>query len=159
MTALTLRAAAAMLDAAVREGTWKAGGIGPDVARFLLYLENARDASPRTLADYESILARFAAEHAHLELADFEGAAGADRVLDFVARRWGTSSPGTRRKVLSVFSSFFRWAARFDRVGANPMERIDRPRRKRAERHSHSSAKIKTLIAAQPHLRDRPVWR
>lgn len=71
------------------------------------------------------------------------------------ARRWGNSSPGTRRKVLSVFSSFFRWAARFDRVGANPMDRIDRPRRKRAERHSHSSAKIKTLIAAQPHLRDR----
>jgi integrase len=35
------------------------------------------------------------------------------------------------------------------------MDRIDRPRRKRAERHSHSPAKIKALLAAQPSLRDR----
>jgi site-specific recombinase XerD len=42
----------------------------------------------------------------------------------------GDSSAGTRRKVLSIFSSFFRWAARFDRIGANPMDRIDKPRRK-----------------------------
>jgi hypothetical protein len=54
-----------------------------------------------------------------------------------------------------MFSSFFRWAARFDRIGANPMDRIDRPRRRRAERHSHSIAKVTALIDAQPALRDR----
>ena len=153
--ALTLRDASRMLEAAVRDGTWKAAGIGQDVRRFQLYMGNARDASPRTLEDYESILARFAAEHAHLTLGDFEGADGAERVLEFVSRRWGNASRGTRRKVLAVFSSFFRWAARFDRIGANPMDRIDRPRRRRAERHSHSVEKVRAVIECQPSLRDR----
>lgn len=155
MSGLTLRDAAAMLDDAVRDGSWRAEGLGPDVARFLLYFRNARDASPRSVEDYESILARFAAEHAHLTLADFEGAAGADRILEFLARRWGNAAPGTRRKVLGVFGSFFRWAARFDRIQANPIDRIDRPKRRRAERHSHDPGKVNSIIAAQPMLRDR----
>jgi integrase len=152
---LTLREAALMLDRAVRDQTWKQTGVGADVRRFLLYLGNARDASPRTIEDYESVLARFAAENAHRTLADFEGAAGAELVLEFLARRWGDAAPGTRRKVLAVFSSFFRWAARFDRIGANPIDRIDRPRRRRAVRHSHTIAKVRAIIAAQPNLRDR----
>lgn len=138
-----------------RDGTYREEPLGREVVRFLLYLRNARDASARALEDYESILARFTVEHAHLEFTDFEGAEGAERVLEFVARRWGDAAPGTRRKVLAVFASFFRWAARFDRVSANPMDRIDRPRRRRAERHSHTSERVKALIAAQPELRDR----
>ena len=155
MSTLPLREISQMLDQAVRDETWKREPLGQDVARFLLYLRNARDVMPRTLEDYESTLARFVAEHAHLELADFEGAEGADRVLEFVARRWGDAAPGTRRKVLSTFSSFFAWAARFDRVSANPMSKLDRPRRRRVERHAHSPAKVKAIIAAQPALRDR----
>jgi integrase len=154
-TGLTLRDAAAILETAVRDGSWRAEGLGPEVARFLLYFRSARDASPASVADYESILARFAAENAHRTLADFEGAAGAELVLEFVARRWGDAAPGTRRKVLAVFSSFFRWAARFDRIGANPIDRIDRPRRRRAVRHSHTIGKVRAIIAAQPSLRDQ----
>jgi integrase/recombinase XerC len=152
---LTLREAAKMMDAAVRDASWRSEGLGHEVARYLLYLRNARDASSRTIEDYESILARFTVEHAHLELVDFEGAVGADRILEFIVRRWGDKSPGTRRKVLAIFSSFFRWAARMDRIQANPMDRIDRPRRRRTERHSHSPAKVKSIITAQPLLRDR----
>jgi hypothetical protein len=101
---LTLREIASMLDSAVRNGTWKAEPLGQEVQRFLLYLRGARDASQRTIDDYQSVLARFVAEHAHLELADFEGALGAERVLEFVSRHWGAAAPGTRRKVLSIFA-------------------------------------------------------
>jgi site-specific recombinase XerD len=107
-----------MMDAAVRDASWRSEGLGHEVARYLLYLRNARDASSRTIEDYESILARFTVEHAHLELVDFEGALGAERILEFIGRRWGDKSPGTRRKVLAIFSSFFRWAARMDRIQA-----------------------------------------
>ena len=110
----------------------RAEPLGHEVTRFLLYLRGARDASARTIEDYESTLARFVAEHAHLELTDFEGAIGAERILEFVARHWGTAAPGTVGRRLSIFASFFRWAARFDRITSNPMEKIDRPRRRSA---------------------------
>jgi hypothetical protein len=139
-----------MLDQAVRDGSWEQEVLGQEVRRFLLYLRNTRDVSHRTLEDYESVLARFTAEHAHLELADFEGALGAERVLEFVATHWGAAAPGTRRKVLAIFASFFGWAARFDGIVSNPMGKIDRPRRRGVERHAHSIAKVKAIIAAQP---------
>ena len=56
---------------------------------------------------YESILARFVTAHAHLALSAFEGAVGAERILVFVTKTWGSSAAGTRRKVLAVFASFF----------------------------------------------------
>ena len=144
-----------MLDAAVRDRSWKAEPLGQEVSRYLLYMRGARDAAWRTLEDYESTLARFVAEHAHLELSDFEGAAGAERILDFVTRHWGDAAPGTRKKILSTFASFFGWAARFDRIVSNPMAKIDKPRKRSVERHAHSLSKVKAIIAAQPALRDQ----
>lgn len=152
---LTLREAAQIMESAVRDGSWKSEPLGQEVMRFLLYMRNARDASRRTIEDYESVLSRFVVEHAHLRLSDFEGAIGAERVLEFVARHWGTAAPGTRRKVLAIFASFFGWTARFDRVASNPMGKIDRPRRRSVERHAHTPAKIRAVIDAQPELRDR----
>jgi integrase len=144
-----------MLDAAVRDKSYRATELGGDVGRFLRYMRSARDASPRTLEDYESTLARFAVEHSHLALVDFGGAEGAERVLDFVARHWEHAAPGTRRKALATLSSFFDWAVRFDRVAANPVRRIDRPRRRGVERHAHSPERIRRIIGAQLELRDR----
>jgi site-specific recombinase XerD len=116
--ALTVREIAAMLDQAVRDKSYRAAPLGQEVASFLRY-KSTTDTAARTIQDYESILARFAAEHAHLELHDLAGAAGAERVVDFVARRWGKAAPGTRRRVFSTISSFFDWAVRFERVASN----------------------------------------
>jgi site-specific recombinase XerD len=118
-----------MLEAAMRDGSWKTEPLGHEVRRFLLYMRGARDASARTLEDYESVLARLVVEHAHCELADFEGALGGERIVDFVHKHWSGAAPGTRRKVLSILASFFGWAARFDRIVSNPMGKLDRPRR------------------------------
>jgi integrase/recombinase XerC len=153
---LTVRELAAMLEEAVRrDHAYRTCPLGQDVARFLRYLRSTKDATPRTLEDYESLLARFAADHAHLELADFGGVEGAERIVDFVARRWEHSAPGTRRKALAVLASFFDWAVRFERVQANPVRRIDRPRKRGVERHAHSPERIRRIIQAQPELRDR----
>src|SRR3954447_16704319 len=149
---LTLREASRIVEEAMRDSSWKEEALGQEVRRFLLYLRNSRDASHRTLEDYESVLARFVAEHAHLEMADFEGAAGAERVLEFVATHWGSAAPGTRRKALAIFASFFGWAHKWDRIVSNPMGKIDRPRRRSVERHAHSLAKVNEIVAAQPAL-------
>jgi integrase/recombinase XerC len=153
--ALTLREAARILAESVRDKSYRAAPLGQEAGRFLRYMRSAKDASPRTLEDYEGILARFAAEHAHLELADLAGAAGAERVIDFVAGHWEDCAPGTRRKVLAVLSSFFDWAVKFERIADNPVRRLDRPRKRGVERHAHSPERIRRLIAAQPDLRDR----
>jgi integrase/recombinase XerC len=76
-------------------------------------------------------------------------------VLEFVASHRGASAPGTRRKALAIFASFFGWAQRWDRIVSNPMGKIDRPRRRSVERHAHSLTKVKAIVAAQPQLRDR----
>ena len=152
---LTLREAASILDEAMRNKGYRSVPLGQEVARFLRYLRSAKDASPRTIEDYESVLARFATEHAHLELEQFGGAVGAEYVLDFVAKHWEHSAPGTRRKVFSTLASFFNWAVRFERVDANPVHRIDRPRKRGVERSAHRPERIQRIIEAQPELRDR----
>src|SRR5687767_15326284 len=113
-SSLTLREAASILDEAMRNKGYRATPLGQEVGRFLRYLRSARDASPRTIEDYESTLARFATEHAHLELDAFGGAVGAEYVLDFVARYWEHSAPGTRRKAFAILASFFDWAVKFE---------------------------------------------
>jgi integrase len=143
-----------MLDDAVRDKSYREAPIGQEVGRFLRFLR-ASDASPRTIADYESTLARFAADHAHLALADFGSVEGTERCLDFVARHWEHAAPGTRRKIFATLASFFGWAYRFERVASNPIHRLDRPRKRGVERHAHSPERIRRIIAAQPDLRDR----
>jgi len=152
---LTLRKAAAILDHAMRDKAYREAPLGQEVGRYLRYMRSAKDAAPRTLHDCESTLARFAAEHAHLELADFGTVEGSERVLDFVARHWENAAPGTRRKAFATLSSFFGWAYRFEKIASNPVHRIDRPRKRGVERHAHSPERIRRLIDAQPELRDR----
>jgi integrase len=153
--ALHFRTLAARLDAMIRDERWKETPIGREVGRFLSYLQAVRDASPRTVDDYGRLLGRFAVEHADLTLKDFEGAAGAERLLDWVGRRWREAQPATRRVVLSVLASFFAWAERFEVVDKSPMRLIDRPRRRRVERYAHPMETVWRLINAQERRRDR----
>jgi hypothetical protein len=108
LSGLTLRDAARMLDQAVRDKTYRQTSLGHEVARFLRHMQMA-DRSPRTLDEYESLLSRFAVEHAHLEVSAFEGAAGADYILDFLHRHYAELASGTRRKNRAILSSFFKW--------------------------------------------------
>jgi integrase/recombinase XerC len=144
-----------MLDDAVRDRTYRAEPLGRDVEAFLRYLVTQKDASPRTVEDYESTLARFVVDCAHLELADFAGGLGAERVAGFLHHRFGRAAPGTRRKALATLSSFFRWAVRMDKLSSNPADRLDRPRKKSQKRYGAPPERIKAIISAQPVLRER----
>jgi integrase len=153
VTALTLRDAARMLDQAVRDKTYRQTSLGHEVGRFLRHMQMA-DRSPRTLDEYESLLSRFAVEHAHLEVGAFEGAAGADYVLDFLHRHYAELASGTRRKNRAILSSFFKWMVTQDRLAGNPVDRLTAPRQKVSRRTSHSPDEIRRLIAKQ-ELRDQ----
>lgn len=124
MSALKLREAAAILAEAVRNRSYREGQLGGDVARYLRYMRSSFGASPRTLEDYEHYLARLAAEHAHVELSAFEGGQGSELQVEFVDRNWGSAASGTRRKVLAILSSFFKWAVEMNRLDSNPVARI-----------------------------------
>jgi integrase len=152
---LTLREAARILAAAVRDKSYREAPLGQDVSRFLRYMRSSYGASLRTLDDYERYLARLAAEHAHLGIRDFEGGQGAELVVDFVDRTWGTAAPGTRRKVLAILSSFFKWGVEVNRLESNPALAFAGRERGGVERHAHDPDRVRAIIAAQPDLRDQ----
>ncbi len=64
---------------------------------------------------------------------------------------FGKDKTGGARKA-SMGSTAF--TLRFERVAANPVRRIDRPRKRGVERHAHSPERIRRIIDAQPELRD-----
>jgi integrase len=139
----------------MRDRAFEREPLGKDVLKFLRYMEIARDSSPRTIADYESVLARFATDFAHLDISAFEGAAGAELVLDFIHEHFSHLSPATRRKAVAILASFFKWAALFDRIEKNPADRIDRPKRRPTLRRAHPPQRIREIVEAQRGLGDR----
>jgi integrase/recombinase XerC len=143
-----------VLDEAVADGSWKETPLGRDVERFLRH--KATEWSPASIVDYRATLARLAVDHAHLELADFEGGRGAELLEDFLHRRYRQRSPGTRKKVRAQLRSFFAWATALDKLERNPAVRLTRPRRiEPTRRRAHSIERITAIIEAQPELRDR----
>ncbi|CAN5192066.1 tyrosine recombinase XerC [soil metagenome] len=139
----------------MHDKTYQSLPLGKHVARYLEYMKVNRDATDRTLEGYEATLGRFAAEHAHLDVTALEGAAGAQLVAAFVSRHYGGLAAGTRRKELSILSSFFSYLVRMDVLASNPVHRLDRPRKKTQRRRAHEPARIRAIIDAQPDLRDR----
>lgn len=96
-----------------------------------------------------NVCRRFAVEHAHLKVSAFEGAAGADYVLDFLHRHYAELASGTRRKNRAILSSFLKWMVTQDRLAGNPVDRLAAPRQKVSPRTSHSPDEIRRLIARQ----------
>jgi site-specific recombinase XerC len=101
----------------------------PAVEQFLNYLQTVARRSPCTVNAYRSDLARFAAflgDQANQPLA---------QVTPPMVELWMGSmqylSDATLRRALNALSSMFRWAKRFGHCLSNPVEEINRPRRKR----------------------------
>jgi integrase len=150
---LTLRQEALrLLDEPVADGTWERTPIGREVARYLRHKELA-DSS---IADYRATLARLAADHDDLELADFEGGRGAELLEDFLHRRYRDRAASTKKKIRAQLGSFFVWAVNLDKIERNPVVRLSRPRKTQPNRRrAHSPDRITAIIEAQPELRDR----
>ena len=101
----------------------------PAVERFLNHLQTVARRSPCMVKAYRSDLARFVAflgDQAQLPIA---------QVTAPMVELWMGSmqhlSDATLRRALNALSSMFRWAKRFGHCASNPVEEINRPRKKR----------------------------
>lgn len=128
---LTAREWAAMMDAPVRDQSYRqVTGLGPLIAEWLDY-KRLSDRSERTVDQYERLLARLAKKHPGKHARDFTSA-------DLMAFLNGMPY-GSRRKTRAALSEFFKWAHIFDYLRQddgtqeNPMLRVPtiaKPRKK-----------------------------
>lgn len=151
---LTLADAARIMREAMKDKSFEATIIGEEVARYLRWMRTA-DYSPRSYYEYESILYRFVVDNADKTMHDFEPPAGVDLIEEWCNDRWGQRSAGTRRKSLSILGAFFKWAYQRQRINADPMPLIQRPKRRKTTRVAHSPHKVHEIVRAQPLLRDQ----
>lgn len=113
------------------------------VERWLDYLAEDRNYSPRTIRTYRQALA---------SIPDPETATRAD-----VEAWWTTTrdlAPATRQNRLSVLRSFYKWCIRFEHRDDDPTIRLDAPKVDNAQPHPVSRAElIATLNASTPEVR------
>lgn len=107
--------------------------------------------SPRTVEGREQILAWLAVDYAHKTPADVT----TDDLKDFLADHWRDSARNTRATNTTHLRAFFEWAYENDHIAANPGKRVKLPRAQDTERVSHPPETVKTLVTAQPTLRDK----
>lgn len=152
----TLAEAARIVRLALVDSAWKGTPLGAKVAAYLSWKQDD-GASPATIRDYSTTLARLALGHADLTLADFEGQDGRRLVTDFWRRTWSDSERNTRRKVLVHLKDFFRWLEGEDAsLVDNRVRFIKSPRRQQTDRGDLFSAEeVEQILAACTRGRDR----
>lgn len=157
---MTYREAARIVreDAPVKDKSYRKFPIGLEVGHFLRAkrLEGCR---PNTIDAYETVLRRFTLHFADYDTLEpfTEKGKGPERILRFIDHHWGESDERTLVQRFKVLGSFFEWAYRTDRIDADPMRKVSRPRvrKKGAARERVSEAHISRLVSAQPNFRDQ----
>jgi site-specific recombinase XerD len=156
---LLLAEAARIQREAVRDKSYRAFPIGSEVRRFLQAKRIERHVSPATIESYEGVLAKFALRHADFEsLEPFaHPQEGPSLIIEFLDHYWGDADEATMKHRMSVLGSFFEWAYRTDRISANPMGRVQRPRKRKvgAARPRVPEPHVALLVSAAPTLRDQ----
>lgn len=113
-----------------------------------------------TLHSYETVLRMFTLHYAYVESLEVftEPQKGPALILDFIDHYWGDASEETIRQRFAVMGSFFEWAYRDDRIIADPMAKLRRPRRRGgggARRPRIPEGPLTRLVSAQETLRDQ----
>ena len=139
-------------EAPVKDKSYRAFPIGQEVGRFLRAKRMERGIRPNTVRSYEGVLARFTLHFPDKEIADFAGPDGPTMIIDFLDFYWADADDETIRQRWGVLGSFFDWAYRHDRIPANPMGKLARPKRRRrgARRPRIPEARLAQLIQPQP---------
>jgi site-specific recombinase XerC len=126
-----------------------------EVDRYIRWKRNEWGATPDTLRDYESVLAKLALYHADLELADFVPPVGTERLRACWDHYWGERAARTRAKVRSVWVDFFDWAVRERGLAGNPARALAAPKKREVKREPYSTAFVQRVITSQRYLADR----
>lgn len=139
-----------MIRAALKDKRYRASSLGALVGRYIRWFRNERGATPDSVRDYESVLARMA-----LYLADHEPEDITIEHLRDVIETWADNEPATRAKVISVMRSFWGWAEEEGHVAGSPARRLKRPRKPKLEAKLLPNSTDAKLIGAAPSARDR----
>jgi integrase len=152
---LTLALAARTMREAVKNKAYRATPLGLVVGHYMRQ-KRWSGAAENTLLAYESVLARFALDHADLELADFEPPLGTERIVEFLDLHWGEAAPKTRARNLAIMRDLRAWAVAAGRMYGNPTLTIRAPKQVTlAERRAHAREEIQRIVSAQDSLRDQ----
>ena len=149
-TSLTLAGAAQIIREALKDKSYRATPLGLLVGRYVRWFRNEWGATPRTIVDYEAILARMA-----LTLADKEPPAVTVDDLREVIDLWADREARTRAKVTSVIRAFWSWAEENDHVSISPAAKLRRPRAPRKTAPLLPSNTDARLLNATETPRDR----
>jgi len=148
---LSLAEAAAIIDAAMRDKSYRASSLGQLVGRYLRWFRNEWGATEATLRDYESVLSKMSIRLAHLGPIEVD----VEDLRAVIDDYWGDASARTRQKVTSVVRAFWTWVESESLVPFSPAARLKRPRAPRPVAPLLPSSADARLLAAATEPRDR----
>jgi site-specific recombinase XerC len=157
MSTLTLAEATRIVRESVRDKTYRAFPLGQEAGHYLRFKRKRLTAS--SYRDYESGLDKLARFFCDLEITDFEPPIGTERLEEFLEAQWGAQAPRTHNKNLSILRDFFKWAVLRGKLHGDPTLPIEKARSRAVHRETFSDDHRRSLLAANPELRDRIALR
>jgi integrase/recombinase XerC len=122
-------------------------------AEFLAYLRDVARRSPATIRAYRADLQRF--ERFLTTPSDLA------QIDAPTVERWMASmrdlSVATVRRAINALSSLFTWAIRFGHARANPVDRVERPSRRKRVQPCPSPADVRAMLDATRNDTERAV--
>jgi site-specific recombinase XerD len=152
---LDLGAAARILRDALKDKSYRSTPLGLEVARYVRWFRSEWGATPESVRDYESILARLALFCADLELEDMAPPVGTERLRECWDHYWSDAKPRTRAKVRSVWVAFFDFCIREGRLHGNPARALAAPRKRGVKREPFAQNMVDKVVSSQRYLGDR----
>lgn len=147
---LTFADLAPMIQAAVRDKSYRRTELGQLVGRYIRWARNERGLVDKTTVKaYEYVLAKMA-----LTLGEIDPRLVSLDDLRLVIDLWAGREPQTRANVTSAIRSFWRWAEDEGHVERSPAARLRRP--KLPKKAIQLLPQVDTqLLAAAENIRDR----
>jgi site-specific recombinase XerD len=143
--------AARILEAAMKNKTYRSTPLGQLVGRYIRWCRNERGlVDGTTIRDYEYTLARMA-----LTLPDLEPCEVTIEHLRTVIDLWADREPRTRKKVTSAIRSFWKWAEEEGHVEHSPASRLRTPKIPKRAPELLPIAIDSQLLAVTETVRDR----
>jgi integrase/recombinase XerC len=155
---LTLAQAQRMILDAVKDKSYQKFPLGQDAAAYLINKRKRLTDSSRR--EYEGCLDKFARHFGYaLTLKDFEPPMGTRRLEEFLDAQWGTGTPRTYNKNLSILRDFFKFQCLRGELHGDPTLAIERAKARGVYRTTFTPDQRRAIIAEQEDLRDRIALR
>lgn len=142
-------------EAALDRTLYERTAIGSHVTRYLQWKTIEGGARPRTVGDYEYILAALCLHFPDWPIERFGTSDAHLAVREFWYERWGHSEARTRGKSHTVLNDFFKWCDFEGYIQANPMRKIRRPKLAHVERTVFHPDTARLVFDANPRSREQ----